>query len=60
MALLTRKRLILAETEGSYGVDPSPDGADAILVRDLSITPQQSDVVNRDLVRPIWVHLSSC
>jgi hypothetical protein len=52
MALLTRKRLILAETEGSYGVDPSPDGADAILVRDLNITPQQSDVVNRDLVRP--------
>lgn len=52
MPLLTRKRLILAETEGSYGVDPSPDGADAILVRDLNITPQQSDVVNRDLVRP--------
>lgn len=52
MPLLTRKRLILAETEGTYGVDPSPDGADAILVRDLNITPQQSDVVNRDLVRP--------
>jgi len=52
MPLLTRKRLILAETEPSYGVDPSPDGADAILVRDLNITPQQSDVVNRDLVRP--------
>jgi hypothetical protein len=52
MALLTRKRLILAETEGSYGVDSSPDGADAILVRDLNITPQQSDVVSRDLVRP--------
>lgn len=52
MALLTRKRLILAETESTYGTDPSPDGADAILVRDLSITPQQSDVVNRDLVRP--------
>jgi len=52
MALLTRKRLILAETEGTYGTDPSPDGADAILVRDLNITPQQSDVVSRDLVRP--------
>jgi hypothetical protein len=52
MPLLTRKRLILAETEGTYGSDPGPDGADAILVRDLSITPQQSDVVNRDLVRP--------
>lgn len=52
MALLTRKRLILAETESTYGTDPSPDGADAILVRDLNITPQQSDVVSRDLVRP--------
>jgi hypothetical protein len=52
MPLLTRKRLILAETESSYGSDPGPDGADAILVRDLNITPQQSDVVNRDLVRP--------
>ena len=52
MALLLRKRLILIETESSYGTDPSPDGADAVLVRDLNITPQQSDVVNRDVVRP--------
>ena len=52
MALLLRKRLILIETESSYGTDPTPDGADAVLVRDLSITPQQSDVVSRDLIRP--------
>lgn len=52
MALLLRKRLILIETESSYGTDPTPDGADAVLVRDLNITPQQSDVVNRDVVRP--------
>jgi hypothetical protein len=52
MALLLRKRLILIETESSYGTDPTPTGADAVLVRDLNITPQQSDVVNRDLVRP--------
>jgi hypothetical protein len=52
MALLLRKRLILIETESVYGTDPSPDGADAVLVRDLNITPQQSDVVNRDLIRP--------
>jgi hypothetical protein len=52
MALLTRKRLILVETESTYGTDPAPDGADALLVRDLNITPLQSDVVNRDLVRP--------
>jgi len=52
MALLLRKRLILIETESTYGTDATPDGADAVLVRDLNITTQQSDVVNRDLVRP--------
>ena len=52
MALLTRKRLILLEAEATYGTDPIPTGVDAILVRDLNITPQQSDLVSRDLVRP--------
>lgn len=52
MALLTRKRLILIESESGYGTDPTPDGSDAVLVRDLNITPMQSDVVSRDLVRP--------
>jgi hypothetical protein len=52
MPLLLRKRLILIETEATYGTDPVPDGADAVLVRDLNITPLQSDVVSRDLVRP--------
>ena len=52
MALLNRKRVILLELESSYGTDPTPTGADAILVRDLSITPQASDVVSRDLIRP--------
>ena len=52
MALLNRKRVILLELESSYGTDPTPTGADAILVRDLSITPQASDAVSRDLIRP--------
>ena len=52
MALLLRKRLILIESEVTYGTDAAPDGADAVLVRDLNITPQQSDVVSRDLIRP--------
>ena len=52
MALLLRKRLIVIETETTYGTDAAPDGADAVLVRDLSITPQSSDVVSRDLIRP--------
>jgi hypothetical protein len=50
---LTRKRLLLAKTETTYGTDPTPTGAaNAILVRNLEITPLQSDVVSRDLVRP--------
>ena len=52
MALLTRKRVILIETESSYGTDPTPSATAVVLVTDLSITPQSSDVVNRDVVRP--------
>ena len=57
MALLTRKRVILIESEpaNDYAGATSevfPDAADVVLVRDLSITPQASDVVNRDVVKP--------
>ena len=54
MALLTRKRVILIEAEASnnYGTDPNPAATNVVLVTDLSITPQSSDVVNRDVVRP--------
>ena len=50
--LLLRKRTILIEAESTYGTDPTPTGADAVLVSDLNITPQQSEVVNRDVIRP--------
>ena len=52
MPLLTRKRVILIEAESTYGTDPTPTATDVVLVRDLSITPQSSDVVSRDVVRP--------
>ncbi len=52
MALLTRKRVILIEEESTYNTDSAPDGADAVLVKELSIVPQQSDAVSRDLIRP--------
>jgi hypothetical protein len=52
MPLLTRKRLILAKAESTYGTDSTPVGADAVLVRNLDITPIESDTVSRDLVRP--------
>jgi hypothetical protein len=52
MPLLTRKRLILSKIEGTYATDSSPAGSDAILVRNLDITPIEADVVSRDLIRP--------
>lgn len=53
MVMLTRKRSILAKIETTYGTDPTPTGAaNAILVRNLNVTPQASDLVGRDLLRP--------
>jgi hypothetical protein len=53
MALLGRKRVILAKIETTYGTDATPTGAaNAILVRNLDVTPLDAEVVNRDLVRP--------
>lgn len=53
MSQLIRKRVLLAKIESSYGVDPTPDGtSNAILVRNLSPTPIDSEQVSRDLIRP--------
>lgn len=52
MPLLSRKRLILAKTETTYGTDSTPAGTDAVLVRSLEVTPLEADVVSRDLIRP--------
>jgi len=52
MPQLTRKRLLLAKIEATYGEDPTPDTTNAILVRNLDITPLQSDIVQRELIRP--------
>ena len=52
MALLSRKRLILAKTESTYGTDATPAGTDAVLVRSLEVTPLEADVVSRNLIRP--------
>ena len=53
MALLSRKRTILVKTEVTYGTDPTPTGAaNAILVKNLNVTPLDAENVSRDLVRP--------
>ena len=52
MPLLSRKRLILTKIEGTYGTDSSPAGTDALLVRNLDVTPIEAETVSRDLIRP--------
>lgn len=47
---LTRKRLLLAEIETTYGTDPVPLGTDAILVSNLEIEPLQLDLKDRELL----------
>jgi hypothetical protein len=51
--LLTRRRLLLAKTETTYGTDAVPTGAaNAILVKNLNVTPMDATLVTRDLIRP--------
>lgn len=47
---LTRKRLLLAKIETTYGTDPTPAGTDALLVSNLSIQPLQLDLKDRELI----------
>tara|TARA_Y100001963_G_scaffold124352_1_gene175103 strand:+ start:794 stop:1801 length:1008 start_codon:yes stop_codon:yes gene_type:complete len=54
MALLTRKRVIAVLKESTAGTYNAPQAANCLLVRDLNITPQQSDVISRDLIRPYF------
>lgn len=51
MPLLVRRTAILSKIENPYGQDASPVGTDALLIRNLNVTPIQSDVVSRDLIR---------
>ena len=51
-ALTARKALLLAKSEVSYGVDPTPDGTDAILTSNLAINAIEADLVDRNLDRP--------
>lgn len=55
MSLLAKKRTILVKLETTYGTDSAPTGtADAMLVRNLNITPLDAKTVSRDLIRPYF------
>ena len=51
MALLARKTYILSKTETTYGTSSTPANTDAVLVKNLELTPLAGDVVSRDLLR---------
>lgn len=47
-------KIVTVEIEGTYGTDATPDGADAILTIDGSISPMEGNDVSRDLELP-WM-----
>lgn len=52
MPQLTRKRVILSKIETAYGTDPVPTGAaNAIQVKSINVTPMETNLVSRDLIR---------
>ena len=52
MALLTRKRLLLAKTEETYGTSAAPDGSNALLVSNLEVSPLEIELLDRELITP--------
>lgn len=52
MSLYWRKTYILAKVETTYGTDPTPDGTNAIKIRDAQITPLAGSTEDRALMRP--------
>jgi hypothetical protein len=64
MALFTRKTIIVAAKESTYGTDATPAGSDAILVSEPTITPLAGNTVQRNNAQPYFgarqqVHVGS-
>jgi hypothetical protein len=54
MTLFTRKRLLLAAAESTYGTAPTFTGNDALLVSNLDINPLDVNLLDRELVLPFF------
>lgn len=50
MPLLTRKRLLLAKSEDTYGTSAAPTGSEAILVTNLEVEPLQMELKEREVI----------
>lgn len=58
MAKFWRKKVLLADVESGYGVNPNPTGAaNAILATDVSLSPMEGQDIDRDLDTP-WLGAS--
>jgi hypothetical protein len=52
MAQLSKRRVVLAKIETTYGTDSAPTGgANAILCKNLEVTPLDAEIVSRDVIR---------
>lgn len=49
MAIFWDDKILLAEIESAYGVDEGPVGANAILAKDVSLSPMEGQDLDRDL-----------
>jgi hypothetical protein len=47
---LTKRRLLLAKIESTYGTDPTPAATDAVLVSALEVQPLQLELKDRELI----------
>lgn len=65
MPKFIRKALVMVDVEAGYAVDPTLDGSDAFLVKNLRLTPMNAEFANRDVIRayfgnseqlPVGVH----
>jgi hypothetical protein len=54
MALRWKSKILLAKLEESYGVDPAPAGANAVVATDIQLQPMEGDDVSRNLEYP-WL-----
>lgn len=54
------KKTILAKIEASYGTDPTPTGAaNAIVAKNLNLTPLDAQLIERNVVLPAFGNLGS-
>lgn len=54
MAKLLRKMAILAKIENNKGEEAAPAAADALLVKDVTLTPLEGDEVSNDFIKPFF------